>query len=158
VRTAKQGMGRWLGRLTRLSVWFAALLAIALIWLWDVLIPAQHTAASLSVGLADLALRVGATLLVVGLALGLGRRLQKSVVASFKRGELNPNLALLSGRLVYVATLALGLIVILAMIWNTGIIFPVALLGALTVALSLALQDVLKNLVAGIYLLIERPF
>src|SRR5262249_2250104 len=27
-----------------------------------------------------------------------------------------------------------------------------------TVALSLALQDVLKNLVAGIYLLLERPF
>src|SRR5262249_606219 len=52
---------------------------------------------------------------------------------------------------------AVGLIVILAL-WGAGIVFPVALIGAITVALSLALQDMLKNLVAGIYLLLERPF
>ncbi|HST87296.1 MAG TPA: mechanosensitive ion channel family protein, partial [Ktedonobacterales bacterium] len=58
---------------------------------------------------------------------------------------------------MYTVTLIVGVIIILA-IWGTGIALPVALLGALTVALSLALQDVLKNLVAGIYLLVEHPF
>ena len=33
-----------------------------------------------------------------------------------------------------------------------------AVLGAGTLAISLALQDVLKNFVAGVYLLLERPF
>lgn len=157
VRMAKRGAGHWLGRVTRLSVWFAALVAIAVIWLWDVVIPAQKEITSLTSGLGDLAVRIGGTLLVVALALGLGRRLQQSVAESLKRGTVNANLALLVGRIVYIATLALGAVVILA-IWGTGIVFPVALLGALTVALSLALQDVLKNLVAGIYLLLERPF
>jgi len=34
----------------------------------------------------------------------------------------------------------------------------VAVLGAAALAVSLALQDVLKNLIAGLYILVERPF
>jgi small conductance mechanosensitive channel len=34
----------------------------------------------------------------------------------------------------------------------------VAVLGAVTLAFSLALQDILKNFFSGIYLLLERPF
>src|SRR5262249_18025397 len=84
------------------------------------------------------------------------RILQRSLVINMER-RVNRNLSLLSGRIVYVAALVVGLIVILA-IWGTGVVLPVTLLGAVTVALSLALQDVLKNLVSGIYLLLERPF
>jgi small conductance mechanosensitive channel len=34
----------------------------------------------------------------------------------------------------------------------------VAVLGAVTLAFSLALQDILKNFFSGVYLLLERPF
>jgi small conductance mechanosensitive channel len=35
---------------------------------------------------------------------------------------------------------------------------PVIMVSVITLALSLALQDVLRNLFAGVYLLVERPF
>ncbi|MFI5272859.1 MAG: mechanosensitive ion channel family protein [Ktedonobacterales bacterium] len=154
---ARAGVGPWLGRLTRASLWFAGLLAIALIWLWGTAIQPPSTGPTFLESLSEVALHAGETLVVVALALGLGRRLQVSASKSMGRGAINKNLALLGGRLIYVATLAFGFIIILG-IWGTGLVFPVALLGALTVALSLALQDVLKNLVSGVYLLIERPF
>ncbi|WIG59767.1 MAG: hypothetical protein OJF49_002514 [Ktedonobacterales bacterium] len=154
VLEVRPGMGRWLGRFTLICVWLAAAVAITLLWLSTVqATPEKDTTIQ---GLQSFAKNMGASLLVIAIALGLGRRLQSSVVASVGESSTK-NLALLGGRLVYVSTLALGFVIILA-IWGTGIVFPVALLGALTVALSVALQDVLKNLVAGIYLLIEHPF
>lgn len=156
VREERTSSGRLLARLTRVSIWIAALIAIAFIWLHGWLLR-QIDEKSASQTLANLGLNVGATLIVLAATLVIARILQRTVYATLHRGRVNSNLALLGGRIVYVSSLAVGLIVILA-IWGTGVVFPVALLGALTVALSLALQDVLKNLVAGIYLLLEHPF
>lgn len=146
------GTSRWLGRLTFVSVWIAALVTIALIWFsdlqkdWDLILRQLGT----------FGVELGGSLVVLACALGLGRLLQRGFVASLPK-TINRNLATLGGRIVYIATLAIGGVIILA-IWGTGLVVPVAVLGALTVALSLALQDVLKNLVAGIYLLLEHPF
>jgi small-conductance mechanosensitive channel len=157
VSEVSRGLSRWVGRLTLASVWVAALVAIALIWLSDQTLGPLTNQPHLGAALAELALRFGGSLLALAFALGLGRWLQRSALKSFDR-RVNPNLQALIGRLIYVAILALGVVVVLGIIWNTGIVFPVALIGALTVALSLALQDVLKNLVSGIYILLERPF
>lgn len=156
---ARTGMGPWLGRMARICVWLAAAVAVAVIWLWDEGIWHQGAVQTraLAAVLGDIAWKIGWSLLVVALALGLGRRLQEGMTRSLKRSRVNRNLALLGGRVVYVAILALGAIVVLG-IWGPGLVFPAALLGALAVALSLSLQDVLKNLVAGIYLLLEHPF
>jgi small conductance mechanosensitive channel len=55
------------------------------------------------------------------------------------------------------------LMIVLGLTWWLGVIGAswtavVASLSIVTVALGLALQDVLKNLVAGIYVLLEQPF
>jgi small-conductance mechanosensitive channel len=149
-------LGPWLGQITRLSIWIAALAALVVIWFYGLAIPAQ-TPRNLGVSVRDLVVRFGGSLVMVALTLALGRILQRGIYQSLEGSRLNQNLALLGGRLIYIAVLLVGLIAILA-IWGTGLVLPVTLLGALTVALSLALQDILKNLVAGVYLLLEHPF
>ncbi|HEX6800110.1 MAG TPA: mechanosensitive ion channel family protein [Ktedonobacterales bacterium] len=153
---ARNGMGSWLSRATRISIWLAAVLAVAIIWLWGTGIFSRNANEALASALGDIAWKIGWSLLVVALALALGRRVQ--ALAAHSLGlQVNRNLAVLGGRAIYIAILALGAIIILG-VWGPGLVFPAALLGALAVALSLSLQDVLKNLVAGIYLLLEHPF
>jgi small-conductance mechanosensitive channel len=43
-------------------------------------------------------------------------------------------------------------------IWNISVGIPVAAFGIVTAAAIVAIQDVLKDLVAGLYILLERPF
>lgn len=59
--------------------------------------------------------------------------------------------ALLVGWLVVTALVVLSILGVNP----TGL---VAVLGAVTLAFSLALQDILKNFFSGVYLLLERPF
>ena len=166
VRVALSGFSRWLGRLTFLSIWAAALVAITFIWLSDKVLNSTtlhqlgHTATSLG-------FQVGLSLVIFACTLAVGRLLQRGMVASLSGNHIegsrligyrmNENLIRLGGRVIYTAALVVGFIVILG-VWHTGLVVPVALIGTLTVALSLALQDVLKNLVAGVYLLLEHPF
>jgi small-conductance mechanosensitive channel len=59
--------------------------------------------------------------------------------------------------LAFLGVLLIGLLMALGafgIAWTT----VVALAGVFGLAASLALQDVLKNFVAGVYLLVERPF
>jgi small-conductance mechanosensitive channel len=73
----------------------------------------------------------------------------------YRKGDRG--LAILLGRIVFFLVLFFGVLLILPIFGlNATALF--AALGVLGLAVSLALQDVLKNVVAGIYLLIERPF
>jgi small conductance mechanosensitive channel len=96
-------------------------------------------------------------LIIVVAVIFVGRRLQ----AGFRKGRLarntNLNLAILIGRLTYMAALAIGVIWI-AFIFGIQLSGLLTFLGALSLAITFAIQDVLKNLVAGLYLLWERPF
>ena len=87
--------------------------------------------------------------------------LARVAVAAARRGlgrtRANANARLLVDRLVQFSFL------IAAGAWALSILGVqlnalVAVLGAAALAVSLALQDVLKNLVAGLYILVERPF
>lgn len=95
--------------------------------------------------------------LIVALVIFAGRRMQ----AAWRHGRLarttNVNLSILIGRLSYLAALALGVIWI-AYIFGIQLTGLLTFLGALSLAITFAIQDVLKNLVAGMYLLWERPF
>ena len=151
----RQGGTAWLGQITLVSIWLAGLVGIAFIWFYG------RGLGSISARQASdvatyIAVRLGSSLVVLAVTLVSGRILQRTLVASLG-GRVNPNLETLSKRVIYVTTLLIGAVILLA-IWGIGIVVPVALIGALTVALSLALQDILKNVVAGVYLLIERPF
>lgn len=157
-RSEDGALGQWLSRLVLVCIWFAAVVVIAINWLSDLTIAQTIHPSDVRRFVTDLAQRVVASLLVIALTLGIGSALRRSLEVTLARSRyLNPNITLLMGRGLFVAALTVGLVVVLA-IWGTGVALPVTLIGALTVALSLALQDVLKNLVSGIYLLLERPF
>jgi small conductance mechanosensitive channel len=91
------------------------------------------------------------------LALALGRLARAATLRALGRTRADPSTRLLIGRTVFVAVMVVGS---LAALGALGVPWPtvVALAGVLGLAASLALQDVLKNFVAGVYLLVERPF
>jgi len=152
----RESEGRWIGRVTLISVWLAAAISIIFIWLVGQGNKGPDVQAWLA-NASDLGVRLGISLLALAMTLVLARILQRSAAGSLLRAKLNINLVRLGGRVVYGVIIIIGVVVILD-IWGTGLVLPVTLVGALTVALSLALQDILRNLVSGVYLLVERPF
>lgn len=64
---------------------------------------------------------------------------------------------LLINRFLAILALIVGVLWILS-IFGVDLTALATVLGVMTVAVSLAAQDVLKNVVAGLYLLVERPF
>ena len=99
-------------------------------------------------------LRVLAIMLVASIASHL---LRGRIERSLARRAIGRTGAILVGRLISVAIIVLSAFAILGSFganW-TGLL---TVLSAGTVAVGLALQDVLKNFVAGIFLLLERPF
>jgi small-conductance mechanosensitive channel len=149
---------RVLGTVTLISVGLIAAVVLLLIWFSDPnSVVKQVSAASLGKFLVTLALQVIGSLLVFVCMLGFGRLFQRLVEGRLIHAHVSRNLVVLAGRVVYIGSLVVGVAVILPL-WGTGIVLPVAVVGALTVALTLALQDVLRNLVSGVYLLLEHPF
>lgn len=86
-----------------------------------------------------------------------GRRLQSGLRKGRLARTTGMNLAILIGRLSYLTALAIGVIWI-CYIFGIQLTGLLTFLGALSLAITFAIQDVLKNLVAGLYLLWERPF
>jgi small-conductance mechanosensitive channel len=149
-------MSRWLGGVVLVCLWIFALYLIAIIWLVDTSVVAPNSKTLLQV-VHDFMVNFGITMLITVLTLVVARALQKSLVGSLRRGHVNSNLVVLVGRTVFIATVVVGVILVLG-VWGLGIALPVTIIGAMTVALTLALQDILKNVVSGVYLLVERPF
>lgn len=97
------------------------------------------------------------TLLIIGLGVGFARTLKTITVRNLGANRIDINLRTLIGRVCYILILTLVVFWILT-IWQISIGVPVAALGILTVAVTVAIQDVLKDLVAGFYILMEHPF
>ncbi len=73
------------------------------------------------------------------------------------RARANPNAVLLVERAAQLTVLILGGVIVLGILgidWSA----LAAGLGLVTVALTLSFQDILRGLIAGIYLLVERSF
>lgn len=99
----------------------------------------------------------GFVVLVVSLASAASWISRRQIEPLMARRSFGRNGALLIGRLISVMSFVVALLVILAGFgasW-TGLL---TVLSAFTVAIGLALQDVLKNFFSGLYLLVERPF
>jgi small-conductance mechanosensitive channel len=81
--------------------------------------------------------------------------------SSFERAvtktAADANARLLAARLIYGAILVLGLVWVLGLLGMDQASI-LATFGAIGLALSLAVQDILKSFFAGLYLLFERPF
>lgn len=84
------------------------------------------------------------------------------LVRLFSRNELtrvhaDPQVALLVNRIVFLAALVIGVIAAFTELFGSpALVFGG--FGFLALAFSLAFQDILKNFIAGIFLLVERPF
>lgn len=107
--------------------------------------------------LADFLVDLLLVLLIVTITLFVGRRVKSWSARIMGRSRVNPNVINLAGNAAFVVTILLGLSWLLSLFgadWTA----IVASLSVITVAIGLSVQDVLRNLVAGVYLLLEQPF
>jgi len=97
------------------------------------------------------------TILILVLGIGVARTIQRLTVRNLGENRIDVNIRTLIGRIFYFFILVFTFFWILT-IWNVSLTFPVAAIGVVTVAIGVSLQDILKDLVAGFYILVERPF
>ncbi|MDQ2682797.1 MAG: mechanosensitive ion channel family protein [Chloroflexota bacterium] len=95
--------------------------------------------------------------IIWGVALVGGRFRRWFLDRALSRWGSNPNLPSLVDNLLRVLLFVVGLLLALGAV-GASTNSLVTWVGVIIAALSLALQDVIKNLVAGFYLLIEQPF
>lgn len=87
----------------------------------------------------------------------LARLVRRFASSELKRVKADPQVALLVARLAFLAMLLVGVIAAFTVLFgNPTLVFGG--FGFLALAFSLAFQDILKNFIAGMFLLLERPF
>jgi small conductance mechanosensitive channel len=97
------------------------------------------------------------TLLIIVLGVGIARTLTRLTVRALGEHRLDINTRTLLGRIFYIIVIILVVFWIFS-VWNVQIGVPVAALGVITLVVTVAVQDILKDLFAGFYILMERPF
>jgi len=79
------------------------------------------------------------------------------VVSAMRRARIDTGTQILVRRGLSIAIVIVGVLVALGML-GVSPAGLVTVVGAVGLAFSLAMQDILKNFFSGIYLLLERPF
>jgi len=107
--------------------------------------------------LGEMLFSVARGLLILVIAILIARGIKHWVMRALSRSKVNLNVGTLMGNLAQVGVVVLGIILALP---SFGVDWAglLTVLGVVGIALSLSLQDVLKNVVAGVYILIEQPF
>lgn len=77
--------------------------------------------------------------------------------SSVARTSADVSITILMGRVIYLVVISLAALTALDVL-GVPLSSVVTTLGIVGIAVSLALQDILKNFFAGLYLLFERPF
>src|SRR5256714_6004422 len=104
----------------------------------------------------DLFKVVVAILILVAFYL-LARFVRMLAGKELKRVNADPQVALLVNRMVFLAALVIGVVAAFSELFGSpALVFGG--FGFLALAFSLAFQDILKNFIAGIFMLLERPF
>ena len=97
----------------------------------------------------------GILLLLLGFA--IASLVRGTLRNQLKRPHIDQQVALLISRIVYLAVVLLGVIAFFTR-WFGRPALVFGGFGFLALAFSLAFQDILKNFIAGIFMLLERPF
>src|SRR5579872_5523325 len=97
------------------------------------------------------------SILVIVLALGVARTLMKLVMRGLGESHLDINIRTLIGRIIFIVIILVAIFWILS-IWQVGFDVSLASIGVFAAAFTFAIQDILKDLVAGFYILLEHPF
>src|SRR6202521_4984520 len=101
--------------------------------------------------------KVGAAILILVAFYLLARLVRLLADKELRRVKADPQVALLVNRIVFLAALVIGVIAAFSELFGS----PTLVFGGfgfLALALSLAFQDILKNFIAGLFMLLERPF
>src|ERR1700675_45282 len=97
----------------------------------------------------------GILLLLLGFVIAsVARRILRN---QLKRPHIDQQVAILISRIAYLAVVVLGVIAFFTR-WFGSPALVFGGFGFLALAVSLAFQDILKNFIAGIFMLLERPF
>src|SRR5947208_12597790 len=87
----------------------------------------------------------------------LARLVRLLASKELRRAKADPHVALLVNRIVFLVALVIGVIAAFSVLFGSpALVFGG--FGFLALAFSLAFQDILKNFIAGIFMLLERPF
>lgn len=105
----------------------------------------------------DIVIKLVGSLLIIVFAIGAARTLSKLTARGIGEHRLDLNLRVLIRRITYILVMLVAIFWVLSL-WQVAIELPVAVIGTLTVAITFSIQDILKDLVAGIYILLEHPF
>jgi small-conductance mechanosensitive channel len=101
--------------------------------------------------------KVGAAVVILAAFYILARLVRRLTGNELRRVHADPQVALLVNRMVFLAALVIGVIAAFTELFGSpALVFGG--FGFLALALSLAFQDILKNFIAGLFLLLERPF
>ena len=101
--------------------------------------------------------KVGAAVVILAAFYLLARLVRMATGNELRRVHADPQVALLVNRMVFLAALVIGVIAAFTELFGSpALVFGG--FGFLALALSLAFQDILKNFIAGLFLLLERPF
>jgi small conductance mechanosensitive channel len=118
---------------------------------------AEVPASDLLLSLGPIGVRIAGGLFVLLVSWLLALALRRWYDQASARVPADVNLRVLIGRGLYLGVLLYGLVLGLV-VAGVSPATLVTVLGVLGLAASLALQDILKNFCAGVYLLFERPF
>lgn len=97
-------------------------------------------------------------LIVVVVTLLLARVIRRTTMRALTRGRAQANVTILLGNLVQVAMFSIGLLAVLAIYTRDAFGWILTSFSVVGIVLGLSLQDILKNFLAGIWVLVERPF
>lgn len=126
--------------------------------IWNNLFSLIHDlTASHNIDVYTIGLNLVESLILIALSIGIARTVKKLTIRGLGDHRLNINTQALLGRMVYITVLILASFCILS-IWQIPVGIPVAAIGVVTVVITIAFQDILKDLVAGFYLLLSKPF
>ena len=98
------------------------------------------------------------SIIITVLAIGVGRTLTKLATRGMVESRLNINIRTLLGRLFSIVTMTIAFFCILFIWGNGSFTVPTAAISIITLGIAFVIQDILKNFVAGLYLLLEGPF
>src|SRR5712691_3214239 len=106
----------------------------------------------------DYAARTFWALVVIIVTLLLARVVRRTTMRALTRGRAQANVTILLGNLAQVAMLTIGALLVLAIYTRDAFGWILGSFSVVGIVLGLSLQDILKNFLAGIWVLVERPF
>src|SRR5258708_30882498 len=108
--------------------------------------------------LLDYTVRTVWAVVVVAVAVVLGRAVRVVTMRRVTKHRAQGNATILLGNLAQLAVIALGILVVLAIYTQGAFGWILTSFSVVGIVIGLSLQDIMRNFFAGVWVLVERPF